>query len=152
MQCKRAGLRVASIYRGRRGDRNWPIDYPRSHRHLLQGIRRLSRIDTHSVEQVVDLDGTDDVYNWPAMYAVEGGHWSIPDDQAAQLRDFLLRGGFLMVDDFHSTFEWQVFLAGLQKVFHDRQIVDIDNSDAIFHTIYDLADRFQLPGQQYLLG
>ena len=146
----RARLRVPSIYRGYRGDRNWTIDYPRSDRHLLQGIRRLTRIDTRSVEQVVDLDGTDDVYNWPAMYAVEVGHWSVPDQQAAQLRDFLLRGGFLMVDDFHSTFEWQVFLEGIKKVFPDREIVDIDNSDPIFHTIYDLDDRFQVPGAQYL--
>src|SRR6476646_6088938 len=71
----------------------WTMDYPRSDRHLLQGIRRLSRIDVRSVEQVVDLDGTDDIYNWPMLYAVEVGHWLLPDDQAAQLREFLLRGG-----------------------------------------------------------
>ena len=82
-------------------DLNWTIDYPRSDRHLLEGVRRLTRIETRSVEQVVDLDGTDDVYNWPMMYAVEVGHWALPDNQAAQLREFLLRGGFLMVDDFH---------------------------------------------------
>ena len=46
--------------------------------------------------------------------------------------------------------EWQVFLEGIQKVFPDREIVDIDNSDPIFHTIYDLDDRFQVPGAQYL--
>ena len=48
-------------------------------------------------------DGTDDIYNWPMLYAVEVGHWYLPDEQAAQLRDFLLRGGFLMVDDFHGS-------------------------------------------------
>ena len=107
------------------------MDYPRSDRHLLQGVRRLTRIDTRSVEQVVDLDGTGDVYNWPMMYAVEVGHWNLPDDQAAQLREFLLRGGFLMVDDFHGSEtyrginEWQVFTAGMSKVFPDRPIVDI---------------------------
>jgi len=76
----RARLRVQGIYRGfRGGDLNWTTDYPRSDRHLLQGIRRLTRIDTRSVEQVVDLDDTDDVYNWPSMYAVEVGHWQVPD-------------------------------------------------------------------------
>src|SRR4029079_11229114 len=102
------GSRGGFGFRG--GGGAWTTDYPRSDRHLLEGVRRLTRIDTRSVEQVVDLDGTDDVYNWPSMYAVEVGHWSIPDQQAAQLREFLLRGGFLMVDDFHSTFEWQIFL------------------------------------------
>jgi hypothetical protein len=146
----RARLHVPGINRGYRSSLNWTMDYPRSDRHLLQGMRRLTRIDTRSVEQVVELDHSDDIYNWPSLYAVEVGHWFIPDDQAAQLREYLLRGGFLMVDDFHSTYEWSVFLAGIRKVFPDREIVDIRNSDPIFHTIYDLDERFQVPGAQYL--
>ena len=151
----RARLRCPSIARGYRGDLNWTIDYPRSDRHLLEGVRRLTRIDTRSVEQVVDLDGSDDVYNWPMMYAVEVGHWRLPDSQAAQLREFLLRGGFLMVDDFHGSEyyrglnEWETFLASITKVFPDRPIVDLENSDPIFHTIYDLSERFQVPGWQW---
>ena len=152
----RARLKCPGINQGYRGDNNWTIDYPRSDRHLLQGVRRLTRIDARSVEQITELDGTDDVYNWPMLYAVEVGHWYLPDKQAAQLRDFLLRGGFLMVDDFHGSEnyrginEWQVFLDSITRVFPDRQIVDIPNSDAIFHTRYDLDDRFQVPGAQYL--
>ena len=155
----RARLRYPSVYAryyGRGQDLNWTIDYPRSDRHLLQGVRRLTRIDTRAVEQVVDLDGTDDVYNWPMMYAVEVGHWALPDDQAAQLREFLLRGGFLMVDDFHGDepyhnvrSEWQVFLLSMSKVFPDRPIEDLQDSDAIFHTVFDLDDRFQVPGWQW---
>lgn len=151
----RARLRYPGIFRGWRGDLNWTIDYPRSDRHLLQGVRRLTRINTRSVEQVVDLDGADDVYNWPMMYAVEVGHWNLPDDQAAQLREFLLRGGFLMVDDFHGSEvwrginEWEVFLQSMTKVFPDREIVDIENNDPIFHTLYDLEERFQVPGWQW---
>ena len=154
----RARLRYPSVYgQSRLGfDLNWTIDYPRSDRHLLAGVRRLTRIDTRSVEQVVDLDGTDDVYNWPMMYAVEVGHWALTDQQAAQLREFLLRGGFLMVDDFHGDepyhnvlSEWQVFVASMTKVFPDRPIVDLANSDPIFHTVYDLDDRFQVAGWQW---
>src|SRR5262249_15125648 len=83
------------------GPLNWTIDYPRSDRHLLAGIRRLTRLDTRSVEQVVELDGSDDIYNWPMLYSVEPGHWALTDEMTDQLRDYLLRGGFLMVDDFH---------------------------------------------------
>src|SRR5579862_218077 len=137
------------------GTRRWTVDYPRSDRHLLQGVRRLTRIETRSVEQIVDLDGGDDVYNWPMMYGVEVGHWVLADDEAAQLRDFLLRGGFLMVDDFHGSDqfrginEWAVFAASMSKVFPDRPIVDLENRDPIFHTIYDLSDRVQVPGWQW---
>ena len=153
----RARLRYPSVMaRFMREDIYWTMDYPRSDRHLLEGVRRLTRIDTRSVEQPVDLDGSGDVYNWPTMYAVEVGHWALPDDQAAQLREFLLRGGFLMVDDFHGdepchsvSSEWKVFVASMAKVFPDRPIVDLQNSDPIFHTVYDLSERFQVPGWQW---
>jgi hypothetical protein len=128
----------------------WTMDYPRSDRHLLEGVRRLTRIDARSLEQVTELDHTDDIYNWPMLYGVEVGHWDLPQDQADQLRDFLMRGGFLMVDDFHANREWQIFTASLEKVLPDRPIVDLPNSDPIFHTIYDLDDRVQIPGAQYL--
>src|SRR6516165_6420433 len=132
------------------GPRNWTIDYPRSDRHLLAGIRRLTRINVRSVEQVVEADGDDDIYNWPMLYAVEVGHWDLSDDQAAQLREFLLRGGFFMCDDFHGTIEWNVFVRGMNKIFPDRKIVDLDNKDPIFHVIYDLDDRYQVPGMPAL--
>ena len=135
----------------------WTMDYPRSDRHLLAGVRRLTRIDSRSTEQVVELDGSGEVNNWPMLYGVEVGHWLLPEDQAQQLRDFLLRGGFFMVDDFHGDqpyhdvfSEWQVFLASMSKVFPDRPIEDIPDNDPIFHTIYDLQDRFQVPGAQFL--
>jgi hypothetical protein len=156
----RARLKYPSVYANsgyrRRGDLNWTIDFPRSDRHLLEGVRRLTRIDSRSVEQVVELDGEDDIYNWPMLYAVEVGHWDLPDNQAGQLRDFLLRGGFLMVDDFHGDepyhnvySEWQVFLASMNKVFPDRPIQDLEDSNPLFHTIYDLDQRFQVAGWQW---
>jgi hypothetical protein len=147
----RARLHYSSTrYRRGGGDLNWTIDYPRSDRHLLEGVRRLTRIDTRSVEQVVDLDGEDDVYNWPMLYAVEVGYWRLSDSEAAQLREFIQRGGFLMVDDFHSTYEWAGFMDSMTKVFPDREVEDLPNDDPIFHTIYDLGERFQVPGAQYL--
>jgi hypothetical protein len=134
----------------RQGYSNWTIDYPRSDRHFTRALRRLTRVHARSVEQPVSLDDGDDVFEWPWLYAVETGHWSLTDPQALKLREYLLRGGFLMCDDFHGTGEWQVFLASMQRVFPDRPIVEIENTDAIFHTIYDLDDRYQVPGAQYL--
>jgi hypothetical protein len=164
----RARLRYPDIYgypdsmlfmgNGRPFPGYWTMDYPRSDRHLLEGVRRLTRIESKSVEQVVSLDGTDDIYNYPVLYAVEVGHWRLQDRHAAQLREYLLRGGFLMVDDFHGSNaadheqginEWANFTAGMKKVFPDRAIEDIPDNDQIFHTLYDLSVRFQVPGSQY---
>ena len=72
----------------------WNIDYPKADRQFVQGVRRLTRIHTRSVEQVVDME-TDEIYNWPWIYAVEAGHWELNERQAKKLRDYLLRGGFL---------------------------------------------------------
>lgn len=124
---------------------NWTIDYPKADRTFVSGVRRLTRIHTRSVEQVVNLD-SDEVYNWPWLYVVEPGHWELSDKQAAKLRDYLLRGGFLMTDDFHGTLEWDIMMQSMRKVFPDRAVVDLDNRDAIFHVLYNLDDRFQVPG------
>ena len=88
----------------------------------------------------------------PCLYAVEVGHWLLPEDQAEQLREYLLRGGFFMCDDFHGdqpwegNNEWEVFTNSMNKVFPDLPIEEIPNNDPIFHTLYDLDDRFQVPG------
>src|ERR1041385_6179230 len=129
-------------YDWREGNTNWTIDYPRSDRHLATALARLTRINVRSVEQPINLDTDDDVFNYPWLYAVETGHWELTPRQIVKFREFLLRGGFFMCDDFHGTDEWNIFLMSMRKVFPDKQIVDIPNGDAIFHTVYDLDDRY----------
>ena len=132
------------------GGTSWTIDYPRGDRHIAALVRRLSVIDARSVEQPVNLEDGDDVFNWPWLYAVEVGQWDLTDSQAAQLREYLLRGGFLMVDDFHGTREWANFEAQMKKVFPERQIEDVDISEPIFHCFFDIEKLFELPGLQFL--
>lgn len=131
------------------GDANWTIDYPASDRHLSAEIRRLTRIHARSVEQPIDLDD-DDVYNYPWLYAVEVGYWNLTDAQIVKFREYLARGGFFMCDDFHGSQEWAGFVAVMNKVFPNRPIVDIPSDDQIFHVIFDLDNRFQVPGLQYV--
>jgi Domain of unknown function (DUF4159) len=140
--------RAVPTWRGRFP--NWTIDYPRSDRHLSAAVRRLTRIQARSVEEPVAAEDGDDIYNWPWLYGVEVGHWDLTDLQAAKLRDYLNRGGFFMCDDFHGTWEWETFVASMKRVFPDREIVDIPNNDPIFHTVYDLDDRYQVPGEQFV--
>jgi hypothetical protein len=126
---------------------SWPTDYPKADRQFVQGVRRLTRIHTRSMEEVVDLD-SDEIYKWPWIYAVEVGHWALTDVQARRLRDYLLRGGFLMTDDYHGSWEWEVFMESMGRVFPDRPVVEIEDKDAIFHVLYDLDERVQVPGIQ----
>lgn len=124
---------------------NWTVDWPKADRQFVQGVRRLSRIHARSLEQVVDLEG-DEIFNYPWLYVVEAGHWDLPDHQVKKLREYLLRGGFLMTDDFHGTFEWDIFMSSMSRVLPDKAPVDVENKDALFHVLYDLDERFQVPG------
>lgn len=128
----------------------WTQDFPRADRHFSEALSRLSRVHVRPVEQAINPDDGSEIYNWPWLYAVQVGEWGITDAQAAKLRDYLLRGGFFMADDFHGTAEWHVFEESMKRVFPDRPIVDIPSTDAIFHTVYDLDERYQIVGAEHL--
>jgi hypothetical protein len=127
----------------------WTQDYPRADRHFSQALRRLTRIHVRSVEQPINLE-EDDVFNWPWLYAVQVGEWGLTASQAKVLREYLLRGGFFMADDFHGKLEWSVFEKSMKLVFPDRPIVEIEDNDPIFHTVYDLNNRYGMPGMAHL--
>ena len=131
----------------REGGTSWTQDYPRADRHFAQAVRRLTRVNARSVEQPVNPDDTDDIYNWPWMVVGEMGDWKLTDAQAKTVREYLLRGGFIYMDDFWGPEEWDRFDETMKVIFPDRPIVDIDDKDAIFHTVYDLDERYQILGQ-----
>jgi len=127
----------------------WSQDYPKADRQFLIALRRLTRINAKPVEQVVDLN-SDEIFNWPFVYAVQVQTWTFNDAQALRMRQYLLKGGFLMVDDFHGSADWESFMRGMRKVFPDRNVEDLKDNDEIFHVLYDLGQRFQVPGEQYV--
>ena len=102
-----------------------------------------------SVEQPVNLDENEE-FDQPWLYAVQVGEWGPTPKQCLELREFLLRGGFFMADDFHGNHERQVFLDSMKMVFPDRPVVEIPDSDPILHTVYDLSERIQIPGQAHM--
>lgn len=134
------GRRI-STYRGE----PWLRDFPEAEYHLRQGITRLTRLDADGdYRQVGLLD--DALFDYPFLYAVKVGYWNLGSEEVERLRDYLLRGGTLMVDDFHGPSEWVQFTRNLYQVFPDRPIIDIPNDHEIFHVHYDLDDREQIGG------
>ncbi len=127
------------------GAYRWLTDAPEAETHLLQGIQRLTRINTASQGTAVRLDD-DAIFDHPFLYAVEVGGWSLSTADAARLREYLDRGGFLVVDDFHGTLEWEGFMQSMRRVYPDRPVVEIADSDEVFHVLYDLVDKPQIPG------
>jgi len=130
----------------------WRTDYADAEYHLMQGINRLTRVDGKSVEwsgeggRIIQL--TDDrVFDYPWLYAVEVGQWYLSDSEAARMREYLDRGGFLIVDDFWGPYEWSVFVESMLRVFPDRPIVELGEDHALLHVLYDLDQRTQIPGR-----
>jgi hypothetical protein len=131
----------------RQGRTQWTNDYPRSDRHLLMAVTRLTRINARSVEQPVNLDDDDDVYNWPFLYAARAGFMDLSDSQIVKLRDYLNRGGFFIGDDMWGDQEYEGIVATMQRVFPGREIEELPNDDPVFHTVFDLNERYQILGE-----
>jgi hypothetical protein len=131
--------------------RLWRADYPRADRQFTLGVRRLTRLHARGIEQVVDAD-SDELFNWPWIYMEHGNGWDLTPDEASRLREYLLRGGFLFSDDTHGNYEWEELTRGFEKIFPGRKIEDLKDGDEIFHVMYDLDNRFQIPGTRFLWG
>jgi hypothetical protein len=86
------------------------------------------------------------------MNAGEMGDWKLTAAEAATIREYLLRGGFLMLDDFWGPEEYARFDESMKMIFPDRPVVDMPDKDAIFHTVYDLDDRYRVLGEWALGG
>jgi hypothetical protein len=90
------------------------------------------------------------IMDYPWLYAVEVGQWDLDELAADNLREYFLRGGFLMVDDFHGTDEWAVFTASMSRVFPNRRILEIPLDDPMMKVLYDLDldERIPIPADQ----
>ncbi|MEO6185729.1 MAG: DUF4159 domain-containing protein [Steroidobacteraceae bacterium] len=144
-------------FRGRGGDwhqggTSWAVDYPKGDRYYASILRRLTTIDVRSVEQPVNLEDGDDVYDWPYLIVGLAGFWDLDDAMVAKLREYLLRGGFLFADSFFGSSQWEGFVEGMRRIFPDRPIIDLPDDHPLFHTVYDLNTRGQVPNMNSLLG
>jgi len=139
------------IYRGGnwRGS-TWDTDYPKADLQFLYAVRKLTDLAfVRSTSQAVSLLD-ERVFEYPFLYAVEVGHMNLTDEETLRLREYLLRGGFLVVDDFHGEYEWQVFFSQIKRVLPEYPVAEIPITDPVFHCFFDIDRLFQVPGLQYL--
>lgn len=127
----------------------WGIDYPEAENHFLQGVKRLTRIDTTPDSRHVSLLD-DKIFDYPWLFAQQVGRWQLSDEETLRLREYVLRGGFLVVDDFHGQYEWQIFQSVIQRVLPGYAIVELEAGDSLLHILYELDQRTQIPGRRHL--
>ncbi|MFK7992702.1 MAG: DUF4159 domain-containing protein [Granulosicoccus sp.] len=135
------------------GDRigypHWQADCSESEPHFIAAMKRLTRVDTNTDSQSIALNDPR-VFDYPLLYVVEAGFASFSQSEADNLREYLLRGGFLLVDDFHGSYQWSEFENWMEQVFPDRDIVDIPPTHEIFNVHFAIDEFIQIPGLRAL--
>jgi len=135
------------------GDRigypHWQADCSESEPHLIAALQRLTRLDTNEQSQSISLFD-ERIFDYPLLYVVEAGFASFSEDESNTLREYLDRGGFLLVDDFHGSYQWSQFQDWISAVYPDREIVELAPDHEIFHVHFDIEEFIQIPGLRAL--
>lgn len=143
---------------GRRGGRAW-TDYPDSDLNFSQRLSELTTINVNRDENnrikhaVVTLQ-EETLFNYPFSYMIEVGDLYFSEQDAERLRDYLLRGGFLLVDDFWGEQEWNNWEYEFSKVLDPNEypMIDIPLDHDIFNIVFELNEVPQIPGIGYWSG
>jgi len=134
-------------FRGGFGGGTWAIDFPDADMNFLRGVSRLTNIRVMSDPKVLRLDD-EDIFDYPFLYMLEvgqNGGVNFNPLEIENLREYLLRGGFLLVDDFWGTRQWDNFISAFSQVFPDREIVQLSSDHEIFHCFYDIDGPQMIP-------
>jgi hypothetical protein len=140
--------------RGRRGGW-WDTDYPEAEQNFMRGVQRYTNIDAHTDHtrwiDLTDPELFEHIFLYMTMKRVPiGSTRSGPNfspDEIEALREFMFRGGFVMLDDFWGEAHFQDFLVEIAKIFPERELVRLDTDHKIFHMFYDIDEVVQVPGR-----
>lgn len=126
------------------GWQRWDTDWPDSDLNFPYRLHELTSLEVASKPIILDL--TDEkLLDYPFIYIIEPGMMMLTDDEVRCLRRYLLNGGFLMVDDFWGEQEWDGFYRNIKRVFPDREPEELPLEHEIFHCVYDLKQKPQVP-------
>jgi uncharacterized protein DUF4159 len=124
---------------GRRRDPGWFHDYPTADIHMMKILKELTianpRVDGSNILAMDDPE----LCNYPIAYLSEPGFWLPSDAEAAGLRNYLLKGGFIIFDDFRG-YDWNNLEEQMRRVVPELRFVQIDSSNPIFHSFFEIDD------------
>jgi uncharacterized protein DUF4159 len=128
----------------RRG--RWAVDFPEADNNFIVGLREWAGTNLKIAprpEQVAIMD--DRLFDYPFIYFVEPGGLELSTEQAARLREYIQRGGFIMFDDFWGEYEWENVQEQFHRVLPEYEIKDLPLSHPIFHSYLDIEEVVQVP-------
>jgi hypothetical protein len=131
---------------GRRGggrEPGWAHDYPTADIHMMKILKELTAL-TPRVDgsNVLSLDDPE-LFSYPIAYLSEPGGWSMSDDEAKGLRDYLLKGGFIIFDDFRGA-DWYQLEEQMRRALPEGRWVQLDRTHPIFNSFFEITDLGKL--------
>jgi len=130
----------------------WSHDYPTGEQHFMKILNELSYLNPHVDEtSILPLDSPD-LCKYPVAYMAEPGFLTLTDGEVAAFRTYLLKGGFVIFDDFaERRGGWDNFEAQMRRVLPEGRFVDLDASNPIFHAFFEIPNLDIIP-QYYDTG
>ena len=139
-----ARIRYADNYAGGgfafRQDLPWAHDYPQAEANLMRILEAISFVDPYLGADggaILKLDDPD-LFKHPFAYMSEPGYWTVSDDEARGLRNYLLKGGFLIFDDFRGDWHWENLEAQMRRVLPELRWLPLDASHPVYHSFFDI--------------
>jgi hypothetical protein len=134
----------------------WSHDYPNGEENLLRIIRDLTNVPLHVGESSIMTFSDPEMFKNPVIYMCEPGYWSMSDAEVTNLRSYLLKGGFLIIDDFR-FYDWGNFDVQMSRVFPDLKAIDLKSTHPIFHAFFEFNDptgihQYYDPGKPIFKG
>lgn len=133
------------------GRGRWATDYPDSDLNFSYRLQQLTSMEVDPDGVVLELTDPK-LFDYPFIYIVEPGGLMFSEEEVKALRRYLLNGGFLMVDDFWGEDEWYNFYYEIKRVFPDREPIELELDHPIFHAVFDLKERPQIPSIGHALN
>ena len=139
-----------------RGLPSWAHGYPLAEQNLMKIMNELSYLGANE-EEINTLSLEDpELFKYPLAYIIEVSWWTLTDRQAAGLRAYMQKGGFVIVDDFKAIGDfgspgWEPFEANMQRVLPGARFVEMQATHPIFHCFFEIETLAHFP-QAYNAG
>ena len=120
------------------GRSGWEFDYPAMERNFMTIVNELTTLRPHVKQSNIHRLNDPKLSHYPVAYLSEPGYWLPDDAEAAGLRTWIAKGGFLIVDDFYFPRQWDNFERSMHKVMPNARILPLDVSHPIFDAFFHI--------------
>jgi hypothetical protein len=137
---------------GSRGEPPWAHDYPTADTHLMKILKELTVAEPRSDGSNVFKTDDPELFDFPIAYVSEPGFWTMSESEAKGLRDYLLKGGFIIFDDFRQN-DWYNLEEQMKRVLPEARWVELDEKATVFNSFFEIRNfNFGYYGKETYFG